>query len=523
MKKKFQKVYQRFADWRGSDWVLVIGALAMLAVLTIPTIAQASIWFDEAFSAYITRFSFYDIAKYTAVDVHPPLYYWALKAWEMIFGYSAVAIRSLSVLFAAVAAVFGYLLVRRLFGRRAAAVSLLLVVLEPMVIRYSREARMYTMAAAIVLAATYVLTFAINSKRKRPWIVYAILVAAGMWTHYFTALAWLAHWLWRFVVVRRTGARGKELRHKFFSKTWIWTHVLAIALFVAWVPFMAIQLGGIQGGGFWIGQVGIYTPINYVSNFFVYQEHDYVLGWLGIIVFVVATGAAVLAVRAYRSMNKSLRQNYLLLVIMALVPVILLILLSLPPLRPSYVERYVMPSLVSTSLLLGVTLVYGLKKARLRWRIGATIVVIGVFAIGIGNVYYYGNYNKNSDTLILTGNVIQEINAKAKPGEPIIASSPWIFYEAVFYSTPAHPVYFVDADTQYSYGSLEMLKDNDQHKIKDVPAFLEQHPIVWYIGNSNQPTVTSNRTTGWQPLQTISQYDAIDKNDNYKATEYETN
>jgi hypothetical protein len=198
-------------------------------------------------------------------------------------------------------------------------------------------------------------------------------------------------------------------------------------------------------------------------------------------------------------------------------------LLSLPPLRPSYVERYVMPSLVSTSLLLGVTLVYGLKKARLRWRIGATIVVIGVFAIGIGNVYYYGNYNKNSDTLILTGNVIQEINAKAKPGEPIIASSPWIFYEAVFYSTPAHPVYFVDADTQYSYGSLEMLKDNDQHKIKDVPAFLEQHPIVWYIGNSNQPTVTSNRTTGWQPLQTISQYDAIDKNDNYKATEYETN
>ncbi len=522
MKTTLSRLYRRFTGWPGSDWVVVGLGLSLLAALTLPVMGNASIWFDEAFSAYLSHFSFWEIAKYTASDVHPPFYYWALKIWEMVFGTSDVAIRSMSLFFAAIAAIFAFLLIRRLFGRRAAALGLLFVVLSPMVIRYSMEARMYMMVAAIAFAATYVLTFAINSRRRKPWIVYGILIAFGMWTHYFTALVWLAHWVWRFIVVRQTGVRGKELRRKFFSKSWVLTHVLAVALFAAWLPFMVYQLSGIQGGGFWIGQVGAYTPSNVLTNLFYYQEHDKVLSWLAALLIVVVVGLTVLIVRTYKSLGKLPRQNYVLLIVLSLAPMALLFIASLPPARSSFVERYVMLSFMSMALLMAVTIVNGLAKAKLRWRIISIGVIVAMFAIGISNVYYYGNYNKNSNEHIMTKQLIQAIDAKAKPGEPIIVDSPWTFYEAVFYSTSEHPVYFIDADTKYLYGSLDMLKYNDAHKIKDVPAFLALHPTVWYAGLSTVSPVASDRTTGWQALQTVSVYDPINRVTDYRATEYQT-
>lgn len=62
------------------DWLVLLVGLGVFAWIALANISAASIWFDEAFSAYITQFSFLDIARYTATDVHPPLYYWALKS-----------------------------------------------------------------------------------------------------------------------------------------------------------------------------------------------------------------------------------------------------------------------------------------------------------------------------------------------------------------------------------------------------------------------------------------------------------
>jgi len=517
-----KSVYRRVAAWRGTDWVVLALGAVILSAISLPIIGRSSIWFDEAFSAYITRFNFWEIAKYTAADVHPPLYYWTLKLWEMLFGTTDVAIRSLSLLFALVAMLFAFLTARRLFGRRAAALSVLLIALSPMVVRYSIEARMYMMVAAITMMATYVLTYAINSRGKRPWIIYGILVSIGMWTHYFAALVWLAHWLWRFIVVRQTGVRGKELLRKFFSTNWIMAHVIAIAGFAVWLPVMVKQLGGIQGTGFWIGPVSINTPTNYMTNLFYYQEHEQVTGWYAVALLFVIMLLTVLVVKTYRSMTKNARQNYLLLIILSLVPVGLLMVASLPPAHSSFVERYVMPSIVVASILMAVTIVYGLAGKKLRWRIATTLLIIAMLVVGIGNVYYYGNYNKNSQTDPLTKQLIQKVIAHSQPGEPIIANSPWVFYNAIFYATKDHPVYFIDADTNYNFGSEDMLKYNSQYKITDIGTFLHAHPVVWYIGVTSDPTVSGARTVGWQALQTLGVYDRIDNVTVDKATEYQT-
>ena len=516
-----KKLLQFGRDHRVVDFLLIVVGLAIFVTITFLNIDRASIWFDEAFSAYITQFNFGEIAAYTATDVHPPLYYWLLKIWEMLFGTSEVALRSMSVFFGGVAIVAGYLLSRRLFGRLVGAVSLLFMVLSPMIIRYSDEARMYTLAAAIVLIASYILVYATSQKRRWPWIVYGVFVALGMLTHYFTALAWIAHWLWRATQTYRAKMRAKEFFQKFFAKEWIVAHITAGVLFIGWLPFMVIQLTTIQRSGFWIGPVTADTLTNYASSVLYYLSHGDVQGWAAFLLVVVIILVSVLAFRAYKQFRKSDRKNYLLIAFVTIVPVVLLFLASLPPLRPSFVERYLIPAVFALSIFMAMVVVVGTRRWRRIFRVIPIVLISGMMIFGTANVFFYGNYNRNSNEHVVVKELIQEIDKVAQPGQPYIANTPWVFYEAVFYDSPEHPVYFIDEDTEYLYGSLDMLKYNEQHKITDLDTFLAEHPTVWYLGYS--PEAIEAPRDGWVKLQDVSFTSWVNGTTHYRAAEFEIN
>ena len=520
MKKLTRTILHFFQDRPRADYLLVAVAIAIFAVLALWNISAASIWFDEAFSAYLIQFNFLDIARYTATDVHPPFYYWVLKSWSLIFGHSEFALRSMSVLFGAIAAIFGYLLVRRQFGRKAALYGVFILVISPLFIRYSQEARMYTLGATIVLSATYVLVRALESKGRKLWVLYGVLISLGMWTHYFIALAWLAHWVWRYVTIRQKGERGREIAKKFFTKNWLMAHIIAVALFLPWLPAMTIQLFTIQSQGFWIIPVGVDTFTGYFGTLVYFLEHDRVTGWLSAGLGLMAIVVAVLAIRTYKNGNKAFKKNYLLLLCLAAVPPIILFIVSLPPLTSSFVERYLLPAAVASALFMGVTLAYGLKKVGIAKQLAIFAIIITMLIFGLTNMFYYGNYNKNSRTGIETKQIIQDVIAKSTPGEPIIAASPWVFYEAVYYASDEHPVYFIDSQVQYFYGSLDMLKYSDNHKIKDLDAFTKAHPVVWYIGYAEGELVPPVST--WKSIDEASVTNHIDGKTVYKGNEYQT-
>ncbi len=522
MKKACLRLSRNLRNLPGIDWiVLAVGSLVYTG-LTLATITGSSIWFDEAFSAYLVRFNFIDIARYTSTDVHPPVYYWILKLWTELFGTSEVAFRSLSTLFGVTAIIFGFLLVRRLFGRRAAWVSLLLLSISPMLIRYGQEARMYTLAATISLAATYVLTFAVKTKARKPWIIYGLLVSLGMWVHYFTALVWLSHWVWHAIVVRQTGAKGRKFRLAFFTRNWVMAHVVAVGLFLPWLPFMIRQLTVVQTDGFWIGPVSANSFTNYLTNVLFYLEHDQAALGYGTVFVAVITTLVYFAIKLYKSFGKEKRQSYLLIMSVAFTPVILLFVASTPPLQSSFVERYLIPSAAAFALFAGVTLALGVQKLKAAGRVLAIMLVVVSMLLGIMNVYHYGNYNKNSGTKVMTREVVRAIQAQSQPGEPIIAASPWVFYEAIFYNSTRNPIYFINAQTDYRYGSLNMLKDNAQFKIMDLKAFTKAHPKVWYIGFSADKPL-SPPDASWQEIQNFAIYDPVDHKPNYRASEFSIN
>jgi uncharacterized membrane protein len=514
----FNKITQYIKAHPKLDIAILALGLIIFLTITLINAPRASIWFDEAFSAYIAQFSYWDIARYTANDVHPPFYYWALKTWTLLFGTTDLALRSMSILFGSGVVALSFLLAKKLFSRSVAFVTLLLLVLSPMLIRYSDEARMYTFAALIVFAATYVLLKATELKKRKYWVIYGLLVSLGMWTHYFTALAWLAHWVWRATTTLQKGNEAKTFLKKFFTKDWVIAHVVAVGTFLPWLVIMVYQFGVVQMG-FWIGPVSVNTPVNYLTNFFYYLEYYQTQSWLALLLIAVVVLVIVLLPRVYRSLTASEKKSFLLVSSLAWVPPILLFIASLPPLQPSFVERYVIPAIVSLSFFLAIVFVVGTRRWKTIFRLIPIVVVAGMMIFGITNVYKFGNFNKNTNYHIFTKEVIEEIHAKAQPGQPIIAQSPWIFYEAIQYATPEHPIYFLDESTKYKEGSLDMLEDNDQYKIKDLDSFERENPTIWFIGQNEHGELGPWRDD-WERLQDVQILDDLTGRTIYRAAEF---
>jgi uncharacterized membrane protein len=442
----------------------------------------------------------------------------------MFFGGTDVALRSLSVLFISISIVFAYLLVKRLFGRKKAGICALMLSISPMLIRYGQEARMYAMVTAIALSATYVLVLLVENKNKKwLWIIYSVLIALGMLTHYFMALVWITHCLWYLSQSDKVSLR--EVPSNIIHSKFIKSYMLAILLFLPWVPHMIAQFSTIQSNGFWISPVSADTMTNALTNMFFYLDHDQVQGWLGLFLVILVAGIIYMAVRSFNFIEKQ-KKNFLFLILMlSVVPVILLYLCSLPPLRSSFVERYVLSSYAFLAIFICVICFVNINKGFVRDKIIAYIVLalsVMSMIIGINYVNYYGTYNKNTSTTSETKQLIAMIHKKSPNGEPITVTSPWVYYEAVVYNTNRFPVYFIQGNTQYKFGSLTMIKENNYHKITNINKFSSHFKKVWCIDRSGTSELVSPDQS-WKLINSFRLDDIITGQPAYEANEYETN
>ena len=437
--------------------ILVPVLFGVIYIILCSVSLQQSVWFDESYGAYLTRFSFSDIWGMTAADVHPPLYYFLLKIWSGIFGYTDFGMRLMSVFFGAVAIVFAWQWLKRKFGVRPAIMATLLMTLSPMLIRYGQEMRMYTMAAAIIFGATYVLQMAIDTEKRKYWIIYGVLMALGMWTHYFTAWVFVAH----------LGYLIFTYRKKIFQKNIILSYVTAVVLYIPWIPGFLAQVGEVQQG-FWIGESTLATVSDYFAKTFLFRNGEEITGWLLVLLLTVIGCLIFLALK--------LDKKAALLKFVAFLPPVLLLLLSIPPFKPMFVDRYVMYSMIATSLVVGVGIVT-IKFRRKVVPIVMSVAFVGVSLVGITNVYSYNGVNSNAKALF---NWIAE-NSEA--GEAIIANTEWLYYDLAFYGTEEHPVYFIDELIEYQWGSHKPLEWHDYGKIMALNKFLEGREAVWFVGS----------------------------------------
>ena len=468
---------------RRINYLIVIGAAAS-AGLSLWIGIQQSVWFDEAFSIALAQHSFADIVRLTSVDVHPPLYYFLLKLWTSAFGTQDLALRSLSVLFAATAVVVGLLLIKRIWGARTTLLALPFAVIAPFFLRYGFEIRMYALTALICVAATYVLVAAFAAQRTRSqwlwWTAYALLVAIGMYTLYYTALVWIAHFIWCIYMARR---RSPAIRWRdMWKQPWLAAYSAAIVLFLPWLPAFFFQLHTVQNG-FWIGPVD-YTRVVSVASFFFSYLASWQLGpWQSLVFFGSVAAALYFIISAFRSSDKARRAYLVLLVLCSVVPVAVLYLASLPPLKSVFVERYDIPAVLMTYLLLGAAVAITLRHRPSVLRMLAALGLLAVLVQGVVTLYHVGNFTFDQLDKPTAREIAAYLRQHTEGSEPIVTTGAYTYIELEHY-LPNKNLWFYEAQQVGTAGGFAMLHSSPKW-IRSTDAFSGE--TVWIVYSTPTP------------------------------------
>jgi 4-amino-4-deoxy-L-arabinose transferase-like glycosyltransferase len=224
-----------------------LGAILLLAgALRVHHLGRESLWLDEAVSLDFAHNTVRGLIHDTAQDVHPPLYYLALKTWIGAAGDSEPSARALSVVFSLLTVVATFALAARWFDRSTALVASLLVAVAPLQISFAQEARMYALLA--FLGAISLEAWLTTVRRGGRWgmVRYVLSTAAMLYTHAYASfviageLAWLA-----FVLATDADDRAGRWRRGLFA------FALAVIAFMPWFSTEVAQVRSVEQG-FWI-------------------------------------------------------------------------------------------------------------------------------------------------------------------------------------------------------------------------------------------------------------------------------
>ena len=198
-------------------------ALTLLGfAVRLHNLTYHSLWFDEAMSVHWARSSvprILEVGFNLAEDRLPPLYYLSLHYWRLAAGDGEVAVRLPSVLLGTLLIPLVYRLTVDLLGgsngRKVAALAAALTALNPFLVWYSQEARMYAQAVLLGSMGTWFFlqatTTTLNAKRGRGgkrytpllyWLGYGLCAVAGLYTHLYTGLLLAAHALYLLLTQR---------------------------------------------------------------------------------------------------------------------------------------------------------------------------------------------------------------------------------------------------------------------------------------------------------------------------------
>ena len=148
------------------DVVVVCGFALALGLVRLST---PSLWVDEAFTAKAVRENLF-----SPIDQYHWLYYLLLKPWSLVAGDSEWALRLPSVFAAMLASGLLVVLAGKLFERRVALVSGLFLAASPFVVKWSQQARSYTLVLAAGILATLLLLRALERNSRGAWALYGL-------------------------------------------------------------------------------------------------------------------------------------------------------------------------------------------------------------------------------------------------------------------------------------------------------------------------------------------------------------
>ncbi len=462
---------------------ILLLVLTLLALgLRLYRLDNQSLWYDEGFSVYLSSMDIDEITTRTAADIQPPLYYYLLHGWILLFGKTEWSVRAMSLVFGVLTVPLLYAIARTLFrSELAGLLAALVVAISPLHVWYGQEARMYTLLTLFCLLSSYLLLLAIEAKGRWSipilWSAYAVANAAALYTHYFAffVLGFQAV----YVLVLLAAQRFRPLHLLVGSLV---SGVAVLLLYLPWLPHLLTRYG--TDASYWAGQLKLHEvmvdiAISFAGGESVTEPVGIVLavgyGLAFLLSFVVLLAqAARMAGPAAHPTSRILPASYfplLFLLLFLLLPTILILAVSYN--APKFNARYAMVSHPALVLVLagGLAALWRRRQGYLGNVLrGAVSSLVLILILGTSA---YANYNAYTDPTFARADfrsVAQYVRERIGPGETTVLTSGhmfpvWDYYapELERHLLPASPTLDTSLTLDYSIAAdlNQWLADKD--------------------------------------------------------------
>ncbi len=386
-------------------FILVV-VLGIGFFLRLYNLDKESLWRDEGGSVTAANLKPTKIIKHMMVtkDKHPPLYYLLLHYWIRLFGISEFSIRFLSLIFGILTIFMLYKVADLLFDKGTGILSALLLTLSVFHIKYSQEARMYTMLSFFSALSIYFFIKLLRNKKPANLICYILTTIILMYTHYYGFFIIAAQNIYIITLPILT-----KQASKLKLKNWIFLQIILLVLFMPQIK-MLINQSYQAYGEFWVP----IPSLSSIKNLFLQYSDSKSKLLLFLSIFTIS------AITYLKINNKNKVCNFFsieatkiyLLSLWLLVPIITPLLISLV-FKPIFWARYTIGASLVFYLLLGK----GIRNINLKYL--KLFIICTLIIISARNIQSYYNQVKNEQWR----DVAAYIDNQAKIGDIIISPS----------------------------------------------------------------------------------------------------
>ena len=305
--------------------LLILLEAAMCVVFSL----NPAIWADEGYTMELVKRSFGDIWKITALDVHPPLYYFYLKLFSMPFGYSIFASKLITALPCVLLTAFSGYQLKKLFNERVSVFFMLCYMAFPFIMLYTTELRQYSIAELFVFCNAVYAYRCFKGGNVKDWALFILSGVAAAYTHYFALVS--------VCIIYGIFFLAACIRNKKSIKWWLIAVALTIVLYVPWLKNFISQLVYKVNNEYWISGIDRGDIVSYLKTIF------FTPGMRGYFLFS-SFAYLFMLIRLLASKNKKDITLCLLALAVPAGTIILGVGISIL-IRPIFVIRYALPAI----------------------------------------------------------------------------------------------------------------------------------------------------------------------------------